>query len=208
MKRLTLAVALLALLGLAPGASAHQALPDPLTGTLVVPPGNVASLAIQDFHERDTLWVEYTVVGGTAQVSTLVRWVDAEGAPHEAAGSPAMGHAEFKFVAPRGLASATVEIANADAAEASVSYAYLSTAPFLKRTDLWIPTFAPFLLLGACVALAIAVRPWIAKHGTGPVRPPGWDEAQARKLEEKEQGHATAGPRQVDERRVITDDQV
>lgn len=178
-------LALLALAGASPAASAHQALPDPLTGTLAIPAGGSVRLAVADLHAGDTLWIETTALGGASSVTALVRWSDAAGATHEGPRSVVSQATELTFRAPREFEAATLELANSGDAEASVTYAYLSTAPFWRSYDLWVPTFAPFLFLGLCALLAVVLRPWIRARGTGPVRPPGWEETQARKALEK-----------------------
>lgn len=203
----TAAALALALLAWTPAAAAHQALPDPLTGTLVVRAGEGASVTVADLHPGDTLWVEVKVASGAAAVATRVRWTDGSGAAHAEAPAGPSAHEELKFVAPRDLASATIEITNDGAAEASVTYAYLSTVPFWRAYDLWLGTFAPFLLLGACVLLAIVLKPWIRARGTGPIRPPGWEEAQARKAEAKPAPGPARREPHADERRVTPDDQ-
>lgn len=179
--RTSSAFALLALVLALPTAAAHQGIPEPLTGTVEVEPGGVVVVAIDSLHGRDVLNFRLDVQGDGSAVAADVLWKDVAGAAHVTAGAAAARSREFRFDAPPDLASATVALRNTGEAPATVRYEYLSSAPFWRSPDLVFPAVLPFVFLAGAVLVARVLAPWMRRRGAGPVRPPGWNEAQAAK---------------------------
>ncbi len=176
-----LAAVAIATIAATPGAAAHAKVPDPIVGRSTIPAGTSVPILVDDLHGRDTLWVEFIVAEGPGLTAT-VTWTDSAGGKHsERAQSTPTTHGEFRFVAPDTLAGATIVIANPGTTDATVDHQHLASAPFWRSPNLWFPAVLPFLFLAACALLAWLARPWIRLRGTGPVRPPGWEEAHATK---------------------------
>jgi hypothetical protein len=136
-------------------AAAHHGSEAVPTGTLVVPAGGTASIALTDVGPGERIqWVWNTPI--PEHVSMQVFWHD--GAGRQYALFPDETQETFgTFVASAAFGGARLVWRNAAAAPVQVEWSYHASAPFWRRPDMVLPALIPIIFLIGAYPLGWAI---------------------------------------------------
>lgn len=136
-------------------AAAHHGSETVPTGTLVVPPGGTASIALADVGPGERMqWVWKSST--PERVSMQLLWHDRAGREYTL--FPDETQETFgMFLAPAAFGGARLVWRNAAAAPVQVEWTYHTSAPFWRRPDMVLPALIPILFLIGAYPLGWAI---------------------------------------------------